>query len=71
MMGFSSLAVMANSLLLQFEGRPPLLPSRPAAASAQQAAAQAAAAEDKQPLVAGRQAGAGGAGSTAGQVSPA
>ncbi len=73
-MGFSSLAVMANSLLLQFEGRPPWLPSRPTAVPSQQAAAPAAATEEKQLLVAGQQAGqggAGGSGGTAGQVSPA
>ncbi|KAL4430152.1 hypothetical protein ABPG77_004934 [Micractinium sp. CCAP 211/92] len=74
MMGFSSLAVMANSLLLQFEGRPPRLPSRPTAVPSQQAAAPAAATEEKQLLVSGQQAGqggAGGSGGTAGQVSPA
>ncbi|KAL4434160.1 hypothetical protein ABPG75_000601 [Micractinium tetrahymenae] len=71
MMGFSSLAVMANSLLLQFEGRPPRLPSQPAAAPKQQAAAPAPAAEEKQQLLAGQPAGEGGNGSGAGQVSPA
>ena len=68
-MGFSSLAVMANSLLLQFEGRPPRLPAK--AAPAQPTAAPAAAAEEKQQLAPGRQAGENGSGGAASQVSPA
>lgn len=68
-MGFSSLAVMANSLLLQFEGRPPQLPARPKAAPKQQSAAPVAADEGKGLLVPGMQAGTGGDSNPSGQAS--
>ncbi|PSC75437.1 copper-transporting ATPase chloroplastic [Micractinium conductrix] len=45
MMGFSSLAVMANSLLLQFEGRPAALQRQPRPQAAGKHAAAAVAAE--------------------------
>jgi hypothetical protein len=62
MMGLSSLAVMANSLLLQFEGRPP--PVQPPAAAKQRARASGSPAgkAEAQPLASG---------GSDGQVSPA
>ncbi|EFN57825.1 hypothetical protein CHLNCDRAFT_21268 [Chlorella variabilis] len=72
MMGISSLAVMANSLLLQFEGRPPAAKQAPPAKQQKQVAAAAAAVASS----AGRQAAGGtatggdGGSAGAGQVAP-
>ena len=70
MMGFSSLAVMANSLLLQFEGRRHALP-RPKAQQQRQAEQRAEQKQQQQQQQAKQPAAGGGNGAAGGHVAPA